>query len=440
MTYQQALDYIHSTCWKGSRPGLERTIELASRLGRPQDSLKFIHVAGTNGKGSTSAMLASILQKAGYKVGLYTSPFILRFNERMQIDGVDIPDDELAAITEAVKPHAEAMTDTPTEFELITAIALVYFARNACDYVVFEVGMGGRLDSTNIIDAETVVASVITGIAMDHTAFLGDTPEKIAAEKAGVIKAGVPVVYGGNHPPVGKLIPSSEASSCGAVIRQKANEMAAPYVETDHTLLGNVRSDLFGADFDFGEYKDLHVSLSGLYQPHNAANVLTVVDVLRARGLTISEAAVREGLASVTWPARFEVLSGSPLIIADGGHNPEGIDAAITSVNTYFKNEKILLLTGVMADKDYTHMVRRMAEVADRAFCVRPANDRALDPAAYAETFRGMGIPAEGYATVAEGVKAAMEVAKREGKALLCLGSLYMYGEVHATVVGEVRA
>ena len=440
MTYQQALDYIHSTCWKGSRPGLERTIELASRLGSPQDSLKFIHVAGTNGKGSTSAMLASILQKAGYKVGLYTSPFILRFNERMQIDGVDIPDDELAAITEAVKPHAEAMTDTPTEFELITAIALVYFARNACDYVVFEVGMGGRLDSTNIIDAETVVASVITGIAMDHTAFLGDTPEKIAAEKAGVIKAGVPVVYGGNHPPVGKLIPSSEASSCGAVIRQKANEMAAPYVETDHTLLGNVRSDLFGADFDFGEYKDLHVSLSGLYQPHNAANVLTVVDVLRARGLTISEAAVREGLASVTWPARFEVLSKSPLIIADGGHNPEGIDAAIASVNAYFKNEKILLLTGVMADKDYTHMVRRMAEVADRAFCVRPANDRALDPAAYAETFRGMGIPAEGYATVAEGVKAAMEVAKREGKALLCLGSLYMYGEVHAAVAGEVRA
>ena len=440
MTYQQALDYIHSTCWKGSRPGLERTIELTSRLGRPQDSLKFIHVAGTNGKGSTSAMLASILQKAGYKVGLYTSPFILRFNERMQIDGVDIPDDELAAITEAVKPHAEAMTDTPTEFELITAIALVYFARNACDYVVFEVGMGGRLDSTNIIDAETVVASVITGIAMDHTAFLGDTPEKIAAEKAGVIKTGVPVVYGGNHPPVGKLIPSSEASSCGAVIRQKANEMAAPYVETDHTLLGNVRSDLFGADFDFGEYKDLHVSLSGLYQPHNAANVLTVVDVLRARGLTISEAAVREGLASVTWPARFEVLSKSPLIIADGGHNPEGIDAAIASVNTYFKNEKILLLTGVMADKDYTHMVRRMAEVADRAFCVRPANDRALDPVAYAETFRGMGVPAEGYATVAEGVKAAVEVAKREGKALLCLGSLYMYGEVHEAVVGEVIA
>ena len=437
MTYQEALDYIHSTCWKGSRPGLERTIELANRLGRPQDSLKFIHVAGTNGKGSTSAMLAAVLQKAGYKVGLYTSPFILRFNERMQIDGQDIPDDELAEITEFVKPHAEAMTDTPTEFELITAIALVYFARNACDYVVFEVGMGGRLDSTNIIDPETVVASVITGIAMDHTAFLGDTPEKIAAEKAGVIKAGVPVVYGGNHPPVGEVIPSPEAISCGAVIREKAAEMNTPYIETDHTKLVNIRSDLFGADFDFGNYMDIHVSLSGLYQPHNAANVLTVVEVLRARGLIIPEEAVREGLSSVKWPARFEVLSQSPLIIADGGHNPEGIDAAIASVKAYFKDEKILLLTGVMADKDYTHMVGRMAEVTERAFCVRPATDRALDPAAYAESFRKIGVPAEGYATVAEGVKAAMEVAAAEGKALLCLGSLYMYGEVHEAVMGK---
>ena len=434
MTYQEALDYIHSVCWKGSRPGLERTIELADRLGNPQNTLKFIHVAGTNGKGSTSAMLAAILQRAGYKVGLYTSPFILRFNERMRINGKDISDEELAQITALVRPHADAMADIPTEFELITAIALVYFARNHCDYVVFEVGMGGRLDSTNIITAETVAASVITGIAMDHTAFLGDTPEKIAAEKAGIIKAGVPVVYGGNHPPVGETLPSPEALSCGRVIREKAAALNAPFVETDHTLLSNIRSDLFGADFDFGDSKQIHISLAGLYQPHNAANALTVVDVLRTRGLTIPEEAVRAGLASVTWPARFEVLSRFPLVIADGGHNPEGIDAAIASVKAYFKGEKILLLTGVMADKDYTHMVSRMAEVAERAFCVRPANDRALDPAAYAETFRRAGVPAEGYATVADGVRAAMAAAAAEGKALLCLGSLYMYGEVREAV------
>ena len=437
MNYQEALDYIHSVCWKGSRPGLERTIELTDRLGRPQDGLKFIHVAGTNGKGSTSAMLASILQKAGYRVGLYTSPFILRFNERMKIDGVDIPDEELAEVTELVKPHAEAMADTPTEFELITAIALCYFAKHRCDYVVFEVGMGGRLDSTNIIDADTVVASVITGIAMDHTAFLGDTPEKIAAEKAGVIKAGVPVVYGGHHPAVGETLPSPEAISCGRVIRAKANEMNAPYVEADHTLLAHVRADLFGCDFDFGDLKSIHIPLAGLYQPHNAANVLTVVEVLRARGLAISEEAVRAGLSDVYWPGRFEILSRSPLIIADGGHNPEGIDAAIASVKTYFGEEKILLLTGVMADKDYTHMVARMGEVTARAFCVRPANDRALDAAKYTEAFEAIGIPAAGYPTVAEGVAAASAVAADQGMALLCLGSLYMYGEVRAAVLGE---
>ncbi len=437
MTYESALAYIHSTCWKGSRPGLERTIELTDRLGRPQDGLKFIHVAGTNGKGSTSAMLASVLHKAGYRVGLYTSPYILRFNERMRIDGQDIPDEELAEITEHVRPHADAMTDTPTEFELITAIALVYFARHNCDYVVFEVGMGGRLDSTNIIDAETVVASVITGIAMDHTAFLGDTPEKIAAEKAGIIKAGVPVLYGGNHPPVGEVLPSPEAISCGDVIRQKAAEMNAPYYETDHTKLANVRANLFGAEFDYADRKDLRIPLAGLYQPHNAANVLTALDILRDRGLHIPEDAIRAGLTDVYWPGRFEILSREPLIIADGGHNPEGIDAAIASVKEYFKEEKILLLTGVMADKDYAHMVARMGEVTARAFCVRPANDRALDAARYAESFRAIGIPAEGYATVAEGVAAATETAKKEGKALLCLGSLYMYGEVRAAVLGE---
>ncbi|MBE6653154.1 MAG: bifunctional folylpolyglutamate synthase/dihydrofolate synthase [Ruminococcaceae bacterium] len=437
MNYQEALDYIHSVCWKGSRPGLERTVELTDRLGRPQDHLKFIHVAGTNGKGSTSAMLASILQKAGYRVGLYTSPFILRFNERMKIDGQDIPDEELAEVTARVRPHADAMADTPTEFELITAIALCYFAKHHCDYVVFEVGMGGRLDSTNIIDAETVVASVITGIAMDHTAFLGDTPEKIAAEKAGIIKAGVPVVYGGYHPAVGEAAPSPEAISCGEVIRQKANEMDAPYLVTDHTKLSNVSADLFGCAFDFEDYKGLHIPLAGLYQPHNAANVLTVVEVIRSRGLVIPEEAVRAGLADVYWPGRFEILSRSPLIIADGGHNPEGIDAAIASVKAYFGKEKILLLTGVMADKDYTHMVARMGEVTARAFCVRPANDRALDAAKYAEAFRAIDIPAEGYATVAEGVGAASATAAAEGKALLCLGSLYMYGEVREAVLGE---
>ncbi len=437
MTYQDALDFIHSTCWKGSRPGLSRTYELCKRLGNPQKSLRFVHIAGTNGKGSTSAMLASVLGKSGYRVGMYTSPFILRFNERMQINGQDISDEELAEITAYVRPHAEAMEDSPTEFELITAIALVYFARHGCDIVVFEVGMGGRLDSTNIIDAETVAASVITGIAMDHTAFLGDTPEKIAAEKAGIVKAGVPVVFGGMHPPVGERIIPDSVTACVAVIAAKAAEMGSAYMEADHSRLARVRTNLFGADFDFGGYRDLHIPLAGLYQPHNAATVLTVLDILRARGMVIPESAVRDGLAAVRWPGRFEILCREPLVIADGGHNPEGIEAAIASIKQYFGDRKVHLITGVMADKDYAPMVARMATVTERAFCVRPANDRALAPTRYAEAFRAVGIPAEGYATVAEGVHAAMETARRDGTPVLCLGSLYMYGEVHAAVLTD---
>jgi dihydrofolate synthase/folylpolyglutamate synthase len=438
MNYQEALDYIHSVTWMGSRPGLSRTRELTERIGRPQDRLRFIHVAGTNGKGSTSAMTAAILTAAGYRVGLYTSPYVLRFNERMRVDGQDIPDGELAEVTAFVKPHADAMTDPPTEFELITAIALEWFARRRCDIVVLEVGMGGRLDSTNIIDAETVAASVITGIALDHTAFLGNTPEAIAAEKAGIIKSGVPVIFGGMHAPIGEdsgsTLHTVDPAVCATVIRAKADEMGAPYVETDHAKLTRAHADLRGADFDFGALTNLHISLAGLYQPYNAATVLTLIEVLRNTGMDIPDEAIRSGLASVRWPARFEILSESPLVIADGGHNPEGIDAAIASVKRYFGDERIYLVTGVMADKDYARMIARMSEVAERVFTVRPANDRALDPMRYAELFREAGIPATGHGTVADGVHAAMKAARENGKALLCLGSLYMYGEVREAV------
>ncbi len=437
-TYEEALAFIHSTSWKGSRPGLERTIELCRRIGDPQKRLRFIHIAGTNGKGSTSAMLAAALRAAGYRVGLYTSPFILRFNERMQIDGVDIPDEELAAVTEAVRPHAMAMKDTPTEFELITAIALLYFARHECDYVVLEVGMGGRLDSTNIIGAEEVVASVITGIALDHTAYLGDTHEAIAGEKAGIIKPGVPVIFGGLHPDIGEQSIPAHATACAAVIRERAIAEGSPYTAVNHRRLTVEESDIFGCTVTFGDWQGLHIPLAGLYQPYNAATALTTLEVLRTGGLAISEEAIREGLSAVRWPARFEILSREPLVIADGGHNPEGITAAVESVKHYFGHQKILLLTGVMADKDYDFMIARMGQIAIKAFCVRPANDRALDPHAYAIAFEKAGIPAEGYDCVAAGVTAAMAVARERGIPLLCLGSLYMYGEVRAAVESQI--
>ena len=241
MNYSEALEYIHGVSWTFCKPGLERISELCQKLGNPQKSLKFVHVAGTNGKGSTSSMLDSVLREAGYKVGLYTSPYIRVFNERMRIDGENISDVELASLTEYIKPIADQMTDKPTEFELITALAFEYFSRHNCDVVILEAGMGGRLDSTNIID--TSVLSVITGIARDHVAFLGDTVEKIAAEKAGIIKENIPVLYGGVN----------EAAK--TVIMTKATEMNSQFVCVDYSKLKITNFDLDGSLFDFGNYK-----------------------------------------------------------------------------------------------------------------------------------------------------------------------------------------
>ena len=436
MTYTEALEYIHSNFWQGSRPGLSRIAELMKKLGDPQDDLCFIHVAGTNGKGSVSAMTASVLCAAGYKVGLYTSPFIVRFNERMRINGCDISDEELASVTEYVRPFADSMQDPPTEFELITAIAFVYFKNHGCDFVVLEAGMGGRLDSTNIIKAENTAVSVITGIAMDHMAFLGDTAEKIAAEKAGIIKNGVPVIFGGAHTPVGSKEGECEVDpvSCAAVIRAKAQEMDAPYIEADYKRLSNIKTDIFGADFDFENIKGPHIPLAGIYQPYNAATVFAIIEALKENGVAITESAIKNGLAAVKWPGRFEILCKDPLIISDGGHNPEGIDAAVASAKAYFKDEKIYLLSGVMADKDYRHMARRMGEVACRAFTVRPDSYRALSADDFAKVFADDGIASESFDTVKDAVFAAARACRENGKVLLCLGSLYMYGEVRDAV------
>ena len=209
MNYPESLEYIHSINWCFCKPGLERIRELCERLGNPQRELKFVHVAGTNGKGSSCAMLESVLRAAGYKTGLYTSPYITVFNERMRINGENISDEELAEITTFIRPIADAMKDKPTEFELITAVAFEYFKRNGCDVVVLEAGMGGRLDSTNII--ESSLLSIITGIALDHTAFLGDTVEKIAGEKAGIIKSGCPVLFGGDDDSARSVIKEKSA-------------------------------------------------------------------------------------------------------------------------------------------------------------------------------------------------------------------------------------
>ncbi len=420
MNYTEALEYIHSICWTFTKPGLERISALCEKLGNPQDELKFIHVAGTNGKGSFCSMLDSVLRAVGYKTGLFTSPYIKVFNERMQFCGENISDEDLAEITEYVKPLADSMEDKPTEFELITAIGFEYFKRKKCDVVILEAGMGGRLDSTNIIKSSLL--SVITGISLDHTAFLGDTVEKIAAEKAGIIKENGAVLFGGN------------SKSVEEVIKAKAAEMNADYHFADKSGLEIVSSDLSGSTFNYLGFKEVKLPLLGLYQPSNAANVLCALEILKAKGFTVSEKAVRDGLLAARWPARFEIISRDPLIIFDGAHNPEGIETAVQSIKRYFGDQKVCILTGVMKDKDYNYISGKFAEISDRAFTITPQNPRALPAEEYAKVLEGVGITATSYSSVADALEDAKKYAKETDSALLCLGSLYMYCEVIETL------
>ena len=416
MTYDEALNYIHGVSWTFCKPGLERIRELCDGLGNPERRLRFVHVAGTNGKGSFCSMLSSVLTHAGYRVGLYTSPFVLRFNERMQMSGEPISDGLLAALTERVKPVAEKMSDKPTEFELITAIAFLYFVECGADVVVLEAGMGGKLDSTNVI--EDSLLSVITGIALDHTAFLGDTVEKIAREKAGIIKHGCPVLYGGDDESVRGII-ENRARECKSTLHTtKPKELRVRSATLDGTVL------------DYKEFSGIFLPLLGLYQPRNCTNVLEAVRILRERGLVIPDAAVYDGLGAARWPARFEIIKKEPLVIFDGAHNPEGISAAVKSIKHYFKDTGVIAVSGVLGDKDYEFIASELATVARRAYTITPDSPRALPAEEYAEVLRANGVFATALRSIGEALDAAMAEGRKTGIPVVCLGSLYTYSEV----------
>ncbi len=418
MNYKETIDYIESVLWMGSRPGLSRMTRIMKMMGNPQDGMKFVHVTGTKGKGSFCAMTESILRAAGYKTGLYVSPYVFRFNEQMRVNGIEISDNELAEITTYVKGFADNMgeDDKLTEFELKTAIGFEYFHRHECDVVVLEVGMGGRLDATNII--KEPLLSVITGISLDHTEYLGDTVEKIAYEKSGIIKPLCPTHWGGMDKAAEK------------VVADRAAELASPFNTTDYSKLSNVKCTLDGSDFDFDGYKNLHINLLGLYQIENAASVLCAIPKLRERGLDISDEAIRRGLESTVWQARFEKLSKSPVVIYDGSHNPQSIEAAVHSIKALFGNNKVNILTGVMKDKDYITMVNLLKPVTRRAFTVTPDNKRALPSLQYAEVFHNVGVQADAYNVLEAGAKAAYDDSKATGVPLIILGSLYMYADM----------
>ena len=416
MTYDEALEYIHGVSWTFCKPGLERIRELCVRLGNPQDSLKFIHVAGTNGKGSFCSMLSSVLSASGLKVGLYTSPYILEFNERMRVNGKNIPNRTLARLTERIRPIADSMSDKPTEFELITAIAFDYFKEENVDVVILECGMGGRLDSTNVIT--TPLLSVITGIALDHTSFLGDTVEKIALEKAGIIKPGIPVLFGG------------EDDSAAAVIMSEAARKNSPFLRTDYSQLNVRRADLSSTVFDYRERRGVEISLLGLYQPKNAALALDALDIIAKLLPGITDGSVRQGLLSARWPARFEIIFDDPTVIFDGAHNPQGISSAVESIAEYFGDERLVAVSGVLKDKDYEAIAKEISKVVSHTFTITPDSPRALPAEEYARVLENYGVAAQAHPSVNSAVRAAITLAKSENKSVVCLGSLYTYSEV----------
>ena len=423
MNAAQAIEYIHSVCWKGSIPGLGRTQTLLEKMGNPEKKLKFVHIAGTNGKGSTAAMTASILRKAGYRTGLYTSPYIYRFHERMQVDGEEISDEDLAAVTEFVKPLADSMEESPTEFELVSCIAFEYFYRKHCDIVVLEVGMGGALDSTNVI--ETPEVAVITNIGLDHTEYLGDTVEKIAQTKSGIFKQG-------GHAVVYRSTPSVEA-----VYEQVCAEKNVSLKKAAFDSLRLKQHTLEGQVFDCGGRKDLVLPLLGDHQLHNAAVVLAIADTLIEQGWKLSEENIREGIRDVRWPGRFDIVSRNPLFIIDGGHNPQCIEALVKNIQDYLTGKRVIALTGVLADKDYADMYKPVMPLVDRFVCITPPNPRKLEAKLLTQYLRDTGAEATGCDTIPEGVALAMELAGEDG-VVLCFGSLYSIGAIR-DALAEIR-
>ena len=410
-----AIAYLDSYSWLGSRLGLDRIRTLMGRLGDPQDKLQIIHLAGTNGKGSTACFLASMLGAAGYKTGLYTSPYIHSFHERMQVDGAAIPDEALDRIVERVRREADDMADHPTTFELVTAVAFCWFLEAGCDIVVLETGMGGGLDATNVISSPLV--TVITPIDMDHMEYLGDTIAKIATAKAGIIKPGRPVVMARQRP------------EAAAVLAEVADQQNAPLRAVDLSAFSPGPFSLEGQRFSFGALNDLSIRLLGRYQMENAALALTALDVLTQQGFSIPEAAKRSGLAAARWPGRFELCARDPAVIVDGGHNAQGARALADNLGRYFPGQEVVFVMGILADKELAAIAAPILPLARQVFTFSPNSDRAMPATELAHVLSAQGARAASVdGGAAPALEMAIQAAGRDG--VVCyFGSLYSVGE-----------
>ena len=393
---------------------LSRIGRLMKAVGDPQERLRFVHIAGTNGKGSTAQMLADTLTAAGYRTGLFTSPFILRYNDRIRIDGEEITDEELDAIADRVGAALEDLPEGFSQFEVTQAMALLHYEQSGCDIVVLEAGLGGTLDSTNVIPAPE--AAVITSIALDHTAILGDTTEEIAASKAGIIKPGSAAVCSACVK--GKAL---------EVIRSRAEECGTRLIVPDMSGLTVIGSDIFGTEFDFGELKRLRLRMGGEHQLFNAAAVVAAVGALRERGFGIPEAALRKGLTAQI-PARVQVVSRQPVAIVDGGHNPEGVKALAAAIEDLPRPRTAVM--GMLSDKDSAAAVRLIARSCERFVCVDGFAPGALPSKRLMELLTAAGARAVmSMSSPTETVRREYAMMPRDGSLIVC-GSLYLASEV----------
>lgn len=416
MTYNEAIEWMDSRHWSGTGKGIVRSQELLERLGNPQDKLKFVHVAGTNGKGSVCACLSKILTAAGYQVGLFVSPHLKRFNDRIYFNGTEIGDEDFARLASRIRTQAEVMEDAPTVFEIMTAMGMLYFAEKQCDLVMLEVGMGGRLDSTNVI--RTPEAAVITSIGLDHTKELGDTLEKIAGEKGGIIKTGGTVIVDGSNTAVMPVF-EKICQKTGALLVTSAPEQ-----------IRNVVLSPAGEVFDYKDLKELHLSLTGIYQMNNAAMVIETLRVLEQKGYRIGEAALRKGLSEVYWPGRFERLHEQPTFLVDGSHNPDGIRALLESLRSYFPDKKIRFLLGILSTKDVSTMLQLIEPLAEEIGVIMPPSEKAMDNERMARQIsRECAVRTTAFDSIEEGVRSMIENAEKED-VICATGSLYSIEEI----------
>lgn len=447
MNWDETMKLLHEGDWKGRKMGFQRMEELLKTLGSPEKKLRFVHVAGTNGKGSASVMLASILKEAGLKTGLYISPHIREINERWSINGENISDSRLRKLSERVRRATESMEDAPTSFELLTVLGFLYFYEESCDIVVLEVGLGGRLDATNVIPCPE--CSLIMNIGLEHTELLGNSLEKIAYEKGGIIKKGGNVVLYRQSDAVTEVIRKlCEERGAKLRITEKAEDLEEKSVNHSEEIqeagkqqvsdsqgqTENLESlkFLLYQHFSYKDYHDLELSLLGAYQRDNAAAVLECVDVLREKGYALAEDAVRRGLRSVKHPGRFEILSRNPFIIVDGAHNPNGVEALLRSLGEVLKGRKIYFLFGVMQNKNYHEMLRMLAEFASGFIATVPRDERALSMESLLQEIRkDFTGPVVAFSHANAGLRYGLELLKKEREAaLVCLGSLYQVSEL----------